>query len=115
MATATLILIIGVDSRMTVITRKELAKKAHDAGMNITERTLRFWAMKGLIPKPIIHNRRAYYDDGLMEKLQLIESMRAKSLQEMKDIVWKSDLFDITTTRIDGVLIVRAKPKGAKS
>lgn len=76
-----------------LVTRQELAKEARARGVNVTERTLRYWAMRGLIPKPVIKQRRACYPLSLLETLEKIEPLRRKTIEQVKRIVWESMLF----------------------
>jgi len=74
-----------------LITRKELAKKALSSGYRITERTLRYWAKEGLIPKPVFikGDKRAYYPVSLLSRLAIIEGLRRKSLKEIRRVLEK--------------------------
>jgi len=66
-----------VTCQATLISRAELAAKAQAAGLNITVRTLRYWASVGLIPKPIYREHgKAYYPADLLHELSVIEALR---------------------------------------
>lgn len=79
--------------------------------MDVTERTLRYWAMKGLIPKPIIKNRRACYPVSLLEVLERIQPLRRKTIEEMKKVVWESELFRCEMVGDENGIVVTFKPK----
>jgi len=96
-----------------LVTRKELAKAARKEGVRVTERTLRYWAMRGLIPKPVIKKRKAYYPLSLIGVLKRIEALRRKTIEEVRSIVWESRLFRCEAVSDEvGVLVTfRAKKR----
>jgi len=104
-------------SETVLVSRGQLAELANQSGMNITERTLKFWAGRGLIPKPIIISRRAHYPVSLLERLRIIESLRRKSIAEMKDVaeqVWNSSKYRYRMRRSGNTIILNIKPRGDK-
>jgi hypothetical protein len=94
-----------------LVTRDSLARIARAEGMNVTDRTLRYWAMRGLIPKPIIKDRKACYPISLISILRKIEPLRRKTIEEVRDMVWESSLFECHATSGEGGVIVTFKPK----
>jgi len=76
-----------VDCQGRLISRTELAEKAQRAGLNITARTLRYWASVGLIPKPVYGERgKALYPEALLDELRVIDKLRKpRSISAIKE------------------------------
>lgn len=97
-----------------LVSRAELAGRAQDLGLKVTERTLRYWAYRGLIPKPALREGRAYYSLSLLGDLRAIESLRRKPIEEVKSIVLgraTSSIFDYEVSRSDGVVTITVRSK----
>lgn len=60
---------------------------ARARGIDIGERTLRYWAQVGLIPKPLKvkgKGNRAFYPASLVDRLAAIKALRGLSVEEIK-------------------------------
>ena len=71
-----------------LIPRDDLAALAQQEGMNLTVRTLRYWAGKGWIPKPWRvegQGIRAFYPLSLLERIRVLSAIRPKRLQAFKE------------------------------
>lgn len=62
---------------------------AQQEGLDISERTLRYWAKEKLIPPPEFNrDRRACYPISLIERLRLIDQLRQpRTLHGIKQMV----------------------------
>lgn len=94
-----------------LVLRSVLAEMAQSAGLAITERTIRYWAMRGLIPRPTIVKRRACYQKEVLEKLQVIEALRPKTIEQIKQIMFESELFRHKLYQEGDVIVLRSIPR----
>jgi len=94
------------------VSRAKLASMARQAGLKVTERTLRYWAFRGLIPRPTLVGGRAYYPTSMIEELRMIEPLRRKSVEEIGSILrGEAPRFNYEVARRDGVITIRVKPR----
>ena len=79
----------------TYFTRRELAQHCKALGLNIGERTIRFWESEGLLPRPIRlpgKGNRVWHDNKILERLKLIGALRRhRSLGGIKQLLEASD------------------------
>lgn len=71
-----------------LIPRDDLAELARSEGMDITTRTLRYWAQRGWIPHPWRldgEGHRAFYPKSLLERLRVLSAMRPGRLKKIRD------------------------------
>lgn len=59
----------------------------------VASRTIRYYQSKGLLPRPVMRGRVAFYDDAHVERLRLVEDLQARGLQikAIVDIVHRLD------------------------
>lgn len=59
----------------------------------VPSRTIRFYQSKGLLPKPVIRGRVAFYDKAHLERLELIASLQDRGLriEAIRDLVTRMD------------------------
>ena len=94
-----------------LVDRGKIAEMARSSGLNVSVRTLRFWASRRLIPQPIIVHKKACYPISILESLRRIEALRPKTIEQIKEMAWDSDHFH-HTVRADGdTLVVTFRPK----
>lgn len=71
-----------------LVSRDELASIAREQGMELTSRTLRYWAKMDWIPKPWRvegEGLRAFYPLSLLERLRVLSAIRPQRLQALKE------------------------------
>ncbi len=59
----------------------------------VPSRTIRFWQSKGLLPKPTVRGRVAYYGGAHVERLRLVQELQDRGLQirAISDVVARLD------------------------
>jgi len=69
------------------VSRAELSELAQKEGLNISVRTLRYWAQKGFIPRPTRkpgYGNRAFYHKSLLERLRILAALRPANIQALR-------------------------------
>jgi DNA-binding transcriptional MerR regulator len=63
------------------------------AASKVPSRTIRFWQSKGLLPRPEVRGRVAYYGDAHVERLRLVQELQDRGLQirAISDVVARLD------------------------
>jgi DNA-binding transcriptional MerR regulator len=75
-----------------LITRAELARQAQIEGMNVTERTIRYWAGENLLPRPVRlrgHGTRAFYSTDLLEMVRALVALRPAKIKSLREQVYE--------------------------
>jgi len=72
-----------------LIARDELARKAReDLGLDVDERTIRFWAKEGLMPWPKrIDGRglKSFYPEEMLDWVAVLASIRPSNISDIRD------------------------------
>lgn len=71
-----------------VITRAELARRAQAKGLDVTERTIRYWAGKDLIPRPVRlpgQGPRAFYPASLLDLIGAMVALRPANIRLLRE------------------------------
>lgn len=85
-----------------LITRKELAVLAQAEGLDLSVRTLRYWAQKGLIPRPTLiegAGNVAFYPVALLERLRILAALRPARIQALKSKLLAEETLDFGDKR----------------
>ncbi len=73
-----------------LITRAELARRAQAEGLDVTERTIRYWAGRNLLPRPVrLRGRgtRAFYPVDLLNLVRALVALRPARIKSLREQV----------------------------
>lgn len=93
---------------MGMITRDELARRAQGVGLDVTTRTIRYWADNGFMPYPKQLEGRgvtAYYPEEMLNWVQILASIRPQRMQEIRNRLrerCRSGEFSVRTVTLAG-------------
>ena len=71
-----------------LVTRDELARLAQAEGLELTERTIRYWAKVGLIPHPRRvpgTGLKSFYPRSLLERLRVLAATRPGAVKRLRE------------------------------
>lgn len=79
------------------ITRAELVKRAQAEGLEVTERTVRYWATYNMFPRPFRldvdgHRKTAFYPVSLMPRLRAMIATRPRVIKKVRDELMEGGL-----------------------
>ncbi len=77
-----------------LVTRERLAEIAREEGLDLTVRTLRYWAQRKLIPRPWIvkgEGLRAFYPLSMMKRLRILSATRPQKIKSIRDSVSEAE------------------------
>lgn len=78
-----------------VITRAELAQRAQDEGLDVTERTIRYWAGQNLLPRPIRlrgQGTRAFYPASLLDMVRALVALRPAKIRSLREQLYEAQI-----------------------
>lgn len=73
-----------------LITRAELARRAQAEGLDVTERTIRYWAGQNLLPRPVRlrgQGTRAFYPVDLLDLVRALVALRPAKIRSLREQV----------------------------
>jgi len=77
-----------------LVTRGELAELARAEGMDVTERTIRYWASEGLLPRPYRvagEGTRSFYPMSLLDRLRVLCATRPSRIKKLRRSIGKAE------------------------
>jgi DNA-binding transcriptional MerR regulator len=76
------------------ITRKELVRRAQAEGLDVEDRTIRYWATKDMFPRPyrLEGHKTPYYPASLLARLRVMVATRPKVIKKIRDELMASGL-----------------------
>ena len=79
---------------LDLVSRDELVRIAQGEGLDLSVRTLRYWAQHGLIPRPWRvegEGLRAFYSLSLLKRLRVLASTRPGSIKKIRDSISEAE------------------------
>ena len=77
-----------------LLSADELVDLANAEGMNISKRTLRYWAAEGLIPRPMRvsgEGIRSFHPRGTIERLRVLSATMPNRIRELRENVSEAE------------------------
>ena len=81
---------LTIQPQYELISREDLAALAQSKGLSVTIRTLRYWAERGWIPRPLRiegEGLRAYYPKALLERVRVLAAIRPYRISAIRENV----------------------------
>lgn len=81
-----------------MVTRDELARLARREGLDVTKRTIRWWAKEGFLPRPTwIRGRgqRAFYPKRVLDLVRILAALRSSNVREAREKLREHVLEDV--------------------